>query len=195
MKSFFSVVAGFFQISFYFFNNSSSFIKKDLYLVSSKSLQYSLIFGSNIHKGLTFLTIFVTNKIFKTLFTKENFIRYYYFINIYIAYRTFYVGKICVFQFRITNVYNLFIHFYIYLKTFSLFFKFITFCYLPLNQLFIVVIPVVANITPFWFACFINLNYFRNVLYIPRNNKRKTYIHYNKIYNLYKIMFTIVIFM
>ena len=122
MKSFFSVIAGFFQISFYFFNNSSSFIKKDLYLVSSKSLQYSLIFGSNIHKGLAFLTSFVNNKIFKTLFTKKNFIRYYYFINIYIAYRTFYVGKIFMFSNSELPMFIIYLSIFIYtLKNFYYF--------------------------------------------------------------------------
>ena len=39
------------QISFYFSNNSSSFIKKDIYLVSSKSFLYALSFWRNIHKA------------------------------------------------------------------------------------------------------------------------------------------------
>ena len=43
------------QISLYFSSNSSFFIKKDIYLVSSKSLLYALIFGSITHKDLAFL--------------------------------------------------------------------------------------------------------------------------------------------
>ena len=44
----------FFQISLYFFNSFSSFIKKDGHLVLSKSLLYELIFGRNTHKDLFF---------------------------------------------------------------------------------------------------------------------------------------------
>ena len=43
------------KILLYFFNDSSSFIKKGIYLVSSKPFLYALIFGSNIHRGLIFL--------------------------------------------------------------------------------------------------------------------------------------------
>ena len=44
----------FFQISLYFFNSFSSFIKKDTHLVLSKYLLYELIFGRNIHEDLFF---------------------------------------------------------------------------------------------------------------------------------------------
>ena len=40
------------QISLYFSNNSSFFIKKYIYLVSSKSFPYALIFGRNMHESL-----------------------------------------------------------------------------------------------------------------------------------------------
>ena len=43
------------QISWYFSNNLSSSIKKDIHFVPSKSFLYALIFGRNIHKGLIFL--------------------------------------------------------------------------------------------------------------------------------------------
>ena len=43
------------QILLCFTSNSSSFIKKDFYLVLSKSLQYALILGSIMHDGLTVL--------------------------------------------------------------------------------------------------------------------------------------------
>ena len=44
-----------FQISSYFSNNSSAFIKMGIYLVSSKSLLYACICGRNMHKGLFWL--------------------------------------------------------------------------------------------------------------------------------------------
>ena len=64
-----------------FFPNFAKFIKKSLikkyiHLVLSESLLYVLILGDNIPKG--FFSIFVTNEIFKTLFTKRKLIRYYY---------------------------------------------------------------------------------------------------------------------
>ena len=43
------------QISLYLSNNSSSFIKKDINLVSSKSFLYAVTFRRNIHKDLSFL--------------------------------------------------------------------------------------------------------------------------------------------
>ena len=46
------------QISFDFSNNSSSFIKKRINLVSSKSFLCAVIFGRNIHKGQIFLAFF-----------------------------------------------------------------------------------------------------------------------------------------
>ena len=58
----------------FFYNNSSSFIKKDMYVVSSKSFLYALIFGGNIHKGLIFLAL---------LDLIGDLIRYTYFINMY----------------------------------------------------------------------------------------------------------------
>lgn len=39
-----------------FSSNSSSFIEKDIYFVSSKSLLYALTFGRIIHNGVTFLS-------------------------------------------------------------------------------------------------------------------------------------------
>ena len=48
------ILKTFFQISLYFSNNFSSFIKKDVYLVLSKSLLYALNFGRNMNKGLIF---------------------------------------------------------------------------------------------------------------------------------------------
>ena len=53
-NSFLKLFFIFSQISLYISNNSSSFIKKDIDLVTSKSLLYALIFGRKIHKGLLF---------------------------------------------------------------------------------------------------------------------------------------------
>ena len=83
-NSFLRLLLNFLQISLYFSNNLSSFIKKNTYLVSSKSLLYALLFGINISKSLIFFHIFVAKKIFKYFFTKRDLIRFYYFINIYI---------------------------------------------------------------------------------------------------------------
>ena len=71
----------FFQILLYFSSNLSFliFIKTDIHLVLSKSLPYALIFGKNILK-VYFFNIFRGNQIFKIV--------YYYFINIYIIYRS-----------------------------------------------------------------------------------------------------------
>ena len=44
------------QISLYFSNNSSSFLKKDINSVSSKSFLYAVYFGRKTHKGLIFLS-------------------------------------------------------------------------------------------------------------------------------------------
>ena len=56
------------------------FYQKGLNLVSSKSLLYALIFGSNMHKGLFLPTrsIFtLTNTIFETLFNKRDLLTYF----------------------------------------------------------------------------------------------------------------------
>ena len=65
-------------------------------------------------------TIFVDNKIFKTLFTKINFIRCYYFINIYIVYQSkvFVLVQFVFFSLNITECHSCFIDFYMYLKMF-----------------------------------------------------------------------------
>ena len=81
-----------------------------------------LLFGYNINWGLNFFSIYVTNKIFKSFFTKRDFIRYYYF-HIYIFYqnRIFILIKFVFFDFSLTKIYNflsIFIYafkFYIYI--------------------------------------------------------------------------------
>ena len=102
------------QITLYFSSNLLSFTKKEIYLISSKSLPYSPIFGSIMHKGLFFFRIiFVTYKIFKTFFSKRNFVRSYYFINVYIMYRnsTCVLVKFVFFNINIVKSYNFFTHF------------------------------------------------------------------------------------
>ena len=71
---FFIMLLPFPQIFIHLSKKFSSFIIKYIHLVLSKYF---------VHK----LMIFVTNEIFKILFTKGKLIRYYYyFINIYIIY-------------------------------------------------------------------------------------------------------------
>ena len=72
-NSFLILFVTFSQISFNFSTNSSFYIKKDIHLVSLKSLLYALISGRNIHKGL-FFSIFVGNEIFKTFLLKKTII-------------------------------------------------------------------------------------------------------------------------
>ena len=93
------------------------FIKKYMYLVSSKSLLYALIFGSIIHNSLIFL-LSLYSIIHITLFTERNFVRYQDFINIYIMfviiyiyiiYISIYVGEIWVFQFLFHQTLTIFI--------------------------------------------------------------------------------------
>ena len=112
-NSFLILFVTFSQISFHSSTNSSFYIKKDIHLVSLKSLLYALISGRNIHKGL-FFSIFVGNGIFKTFSIKKDYyttIRYYYYINIYIFYwnRSFMLVEFLFFDFMITKFYNCFL--------------------------------------------------------------------------------------
>ena len=104
----------FFQISLYFSNNFSSFIKKDKKSFI-KSLLYALIFERNMHRCLIFFSIFIANKIVKILFTRRYLIRYYHFINIYIVYgnRVVILVKFVFFNFSIIKLYN-FLSIFIY---------------------------------------------------------------------------------
>ena len=78
-------------------------------------------FGTNMHKGLIFFIIFVANEIFTLSFAKRDFIRYYYFINIYILYRnrSFMMVKFLFLDLNIIKFYNCFFHFYIRFQKFS----------------------------------------------------------------------------
>ena len=64
----------FFEFFKYFFNIESSFIKKVIHLVLSKSLLYVLIFGRNMSKGPIFISIFVADEIFNSILSKETFL-------------------------------------------------------------------------------------------------------------------------
>ena len=88
------------QILLCFLNHSSTLIKKNKHLVSSKLLVYPFIFGSKETYWLNFSIFFVTNKVFKALFTTRNFFRYY-FVNICIVYVD---SEIYVFYFNTSNV-------------------------------------------------------------------------------------------
>ena len=115
IKFFLDTIFNFFSKFYYIFLLIYHFfIKKDIYLVSSKSPLYAFIFWRNIHKD-KFFSILVANKLFKTLLAKTNFIRYYYFINIFIFYsnRSFVLVKLLFFHFNICKFYNCFIKFYI----------------------------------------------------------------------------------
>ena len=83
-----------------------------IYLVSSNSFLYAVIFGRNIHKDLIF-SIFVANKVFKCSFTKRNPIRHYNIINVYIFYwiRFFSLMKFLFLDFNITKFYDCFFPF------------------------------------------------------------------------------------
>ena len=89
---------------------------KRTYIQFLKISPICTLFGSNIHKVQLSFTIFVTNKLLRTIFTKGNFIRYYYFIKIYIVYekRFFLLGKFVFLNFSITKLDNFFIHLYTY---------------------------------------------------------------------------------
>ena len=116
VKFFFGNVAVFFQMSLYFSNNFSNFIKKDIHLVLSKSLLYALMFGRNMHNGL-FFGIFIANKM------KRNLLRYYWFINIYVIYwnRPFILVKFVFSNFSIIILYNFWSFFYMILNYFFIY--------------------------------------------------------------------------
>ena len=85
---FFIILLTFFQIVIYSSKSFSSFIIKNLHLVLSEYISYTLISRKNMHKSLVSLIAFVTNEVFKILCTKRKHVRYYYFINIYIVYQS-----------------------------------------------------------------------------------------------------------
>ena len=70
-NSFLMLLLTFSKIIFHFSNNLSSFIKKDKYLVSSKSLLYKHIFGKNMQKSRTFLASLWPIKYLKLVLPKD----------------------------------------------------------------------------------------------------------------------------
>ena len=101
------------QISCYFFINSLSFIKKNIFSFIKISSICSQ-FWKHYTQRLNFFTIiFVANKIFKTFFTKMNLVRYYCFINVYDKYWNwvFVLLKFIPFNFNITKNYKFFTNF------------------------------------------------------------------------------------
>ena len=62
----------------------------------------------------------ISPKVLKTIFTKRNLARYYYFINIYVSNwnRTFVLMKFMFLNFNIVKRYNFFSHFYKWEKIF-----------------------------------------------------------------------------
>ena len=116
------------KISLYFSNDSSSFIKKDINLVSSKFF-HILSFLGEMYIKVKIFNIFVANEIFKSLFTKRDLIGYCHFINIYIFYwnRFFMLAKLLLFDFSMSKFYTFF-HFYICFQKF-IYFLFSVFIY------------------------------------------------------------------
>ena len=120
-KSIFNAIPNFFfQILLYFFNNLSPFIKKDIYLVSSKTLLNALNFGRNIHKCLIFTFTFVTNEKLKSFsYQKEPYHMLLFHEYLHIVYWRFFVlVTFVIFNFRIAKIYNILKHFYIYFQIF-----------------------------------------------------------------------------
>ena len=71
IRYFFDSNADFFPNFIAFFNRFSSFVKKDMHLVLSKSLLYALIFGKNMNKGLIFLASSQSINYLKSFLPKE----------------------------------------------------------------------------------------------------------------------------
>ena len=102
-------------------------------------------FCTEYAKRSKFFIIFVTNEIFKSLFTKRKLIAYYYFINIYIVYcnRFFMLMKYHFFNFSIINrdhIVNFFFFFFFAktLITFTSFFLYFFFIILIILNIFFI---------------------------------------------------------
>ena len=106
----------------YFCKNSSSFIKKDIHLVPSKSLLYALIFGRNIDKDLSFLEFFWQMKYLNSFLSKETLLD----TTDYLFFkwnRPFMLVKLLFLDFNSTKFYNNFFHFLCTFKMLILFFN------------------------------------------------------------------------
>ena len=116
IKYLFDDIPNIFQNLHVFNENIFFFFLLKKCLSSSKFLLYIIICEQNMHTGLFFFKTFLTNEIFKILFTKQKLIRYYYFINIYIVYRNFYSSvsvapNFITFLFILIYGFNLFCNF------------------------------------------------------------------------------------
>ena len=122
--NFFYHIAKFFPNCHICIKNFFMFFHEYMHLILSEYLLYIPISGKNMHKGLIFFIISVTNEIFKILFTKRKLIRYYYFVNIYIVYqkRTFILMKFVFFNFSVIKFYNFFNPFLYGFNFFNFFF-------------------------------------------------------------------------
>ena len=102
IKSFLIMLLTLSQISLYFSSESLSFKKKDIYLVSSGSLIYALIFGSHNF----FKSVFVPNKI-----NQKKPCQVLLFYQCLMFNHTSKLVKIVFFNFSTAKRYNFFIHF------------------------------------------------------------------------------------
>ena len=114
-----------------------STLRKFLIFQETKSLKKLLIFSQKncsyiLGNFLYFFIIFVTNEIFKILFTKRKLIRYYHFIDIYVIYQ----NRALFFNFSVIKFYN-FLSIFIYGFIFFIIFLIYNFLlFFHLNQLF-----------------------------------------------------------
>ena len=123
LKSFFD-----FQIFFIIYKFTMNYISNLFPNCHNLSKGFSFFIMKWIHLFLSeyLLYIFVTNEIFKILFTQRKLYRSYYFIYIYIVYRnrTFILMKFVFFNFSVIKVYNFFypvLYIYIYIYIYILF--------------------------------------------------------------------------
>ena len=114
--NFFFILLTFSQTIIYLSKCFSYFIMKYIHLILFKYLLYLLISGKNMQKENNFFIAFVTTEIFKIFFVKRKFIRYYYFINIYIVYgnSTFTLLKFLLLNSSIIKFNKFFLSIFIY---------------------------------------------------------------------------------
>ena len=86
--------------------------KRHVFRVIKTFYSFQISFGSIILNSLIFFIIFITSEAYETVFIKRNFIRCYYFTNIYITCvdRVFGIVKCMFFNFNFTKSYNFFIY-------------------------------------------------------------------------------------
>ena len=110
--SFFRYIANIPQIAIYLSKSFSFFIIKHIHLVSSEYLLYTHFRKEYAYRS-NFFIVFVTNEIFRILFSKRKLMKFFYFINIYIVYRnrTYILMKFVFFSFNVIKLYNFYIIF------------------------------------------------------------------------------------